>query len=604
MSPHQRGQQSPYQRIPSPSQPRHDEFRGSTNAALVPNGLVLPRSDSYNSCLGDKLVGSFSSSPHKESSLASSSQTETYNQKYPVKLENNSVDSADMFASHVSRVKDYGWPQLSVQGRSDAGSPAKDHKSSEGDRTFENSLGYVSSSHQGPSEAQPQPTMEKLRMVLAGCDSKTYMSPYTSQKLERDGGVSSGFNGSAILGQVSGTGLVPPVQSMPTHSVHSQPFFPSVTTLMPQTISENSSYSRIHGEYSLIRQTVPASFSSVGRQGAYTAVIDDPDKRSDDMPRLEPSLYQGAFSRTNSFHGESVIVAQPPVSQEQLFPQDFSVKTLMADGLRREVTEISSVKNNTDLLAKFNFSPIKDYTLHSKLAELADAAASRQEQSLRESRHREFTPVDEEHLPSANVSKKIQAHNQEEKSTASTRYSYDGKRIHEDENELLAAKQPRLDDQVGGHRSNETEKQAGQISPEFHLPVRLRHASSVEDRIRRRNLSGIDHYRMRHMSGPDRMFVEPSQGGIMRLPKKKKHRPDPIHIPPHVNHFGFHSRLRSPRLWEDRRYASPPPYTPPPMLSPVRSGPGLFWHIRPDSITPKIQSAPVTPRMCLSRRSE
>ncbi|CAN7995374.1 unnamed protein product [Ixodes hexagonus] len=63
----------------------------------------------------------------------------------------------------------------------------------------------------------------------------------------------------------------------------------------------------------------------------------------------------------------------------------------------------------------------------------------------------------------------------------------------------------------------------------------------------------------------------------------------PLYIPPHVNAIGFPSRLRSPRLWDPCAEtghkgttggaASPPPYTPPPMLSPLRSGSGLFWHV-------------------------
>nr|XP_046909511.1 probable serine/threonine-protein kinase DDB_G0282963 [Dermatophagoides farinae] len=74
--------------------------------------------------------------------------------------------------------------------------------------------------------------------------------------------------------------------------------------------------------------------------------------------------------------------------------------------------------------------------------------------------------------------------------------------------------------------------------------------------------------------------------------KKKRPRPEPLYIPPHVNTtFVYHSRLRSPRFWNgggsiikpsyhnNDHHISPPPYTPPPMLSPVRSGSGLFWKI-------------------------
>ena len=155
-------------------------------------------------------------------------------------------------------------------------------------------------------------------------------------------------------------------------------------------------------------------------------------------------------------------------------------------------------------------------------------------------------------------------------------------------------------------------------------------------------------------------------------PKRMRHKPEPLYIPPHVNacgttsfgHYSYHqyqSRLRSPRLWDgkvpshhahnnhrhgpafnslglnlppnglsshhayhpylhlsylqsnkesgvpggdsDRMHSglsstlgilsgnrgiSPPPYTPPPMLSPVRNGSGLYWHIlSAGSLTPK-----------------
>ncbi|CAH1792207.1 unnamed protein product [Owenia fusiformis] len=83
---------------------------------------------------------------------------------------------------------------------------------------------------------------------------------------------------------------------------------------------------------------------------------------------------------------------------------------------------------------------------------------------------------------------------------------------------------------------------------------------------------------------------------------KRKHRPEPLIIPPHVNNCGFQSRLRSPRLWEGgekKTHTTPPPYTPPPMLSPVRSGSGLFWSLKP--VTPT--SGSLTPRFNQSRRS-
>lgn len=82
----------------------------------------------------------------------------------------------------------------------------------------------------------------------------------------------------------------------------------------------------------------------------------------------------------------------------------------------------------------------------------------------------------------------------------------------------------------------------------------------------------------------------------------------PLYIPPYVNTCGYTSRLRSPRLWDpsnlDHKKLSPPPYTPPPMLSPVRSGSGLFWHIisGSGSLTPK--SAPITPSFGLTRKGK
>jgi len=56
---------------------------------------------------------------------------------------------------------------------------------------------------------------------------------------------------------------------------------------------------------------------------------------------------------------------------------------------------------------------------------------------------------------------------------------------------------------------------------------------------------------------------------------RKKHRPDPLVLPASsVEHYGYPSWLRSPRVWSG---SGPIPYTPPPMLSPARRAPGLFW---------------------------
>lgn len=78
------------------------------------------------------------------------------------------------------------------------------------------------------------------------------------------------------------------------------------------------------------------------------------------------------------------------------------------------------------------------------------------------------------------------------------------------------------------------------------------------------------------------LFRSPPPGGL----KKKKNRPEPLVIPPNV--AAVQSRLRSPRIWDPPNDShsvqhhtgrTPPPYTPPPILSPMRSGTGLFYGI-------------------------
>lgn len=111
----------------------------------------------------------------------------------------------------------------------------------------------------------------------------------------------------------------------------------------------------------------------------------------------------------------------------------------------------------------------------------------------------------------------------------------------------------------------------------------------------------------------DDVFLSPIPTCPLR--SRRKHRPEPLYIPPHVNAIGFPSRLRSPRLWDPCGEAggckgsagvtSPPPYTPPPMLSPLRSGSGLFWHVfsgprsagpmTPHAITPRDRVSAVYP---------
>lgn len=119
----------------------------------------------------------------------------------------------------------------------------------------------------------------------------------------------------------------------------------------------------------------------------------------------------------------------------------------------------------------------------------------------------------------------------------------------------------------------------------------------------------------------------------IRSPKRMRHKPEPIYIPPQVNAFGvsnhFSSRTsRSPRIRDGKgsqipvthnvftklnfpqgsldltSKISPPPYTPPPMLSPVRTSFGYYYHINMSSSgTPKIPLAPsFTNVSCITRK--
>ncbi|XP_057554385.1 transcriptional-regulating factor 1 isoform X7 [Hippopotamus amphibius kiboko] len=87
-----------------------------------------------------------------------------------------------------------------------------------------------------------------------------------------------------------------------------------------------------------------------------------------------------------------------------------------------------------------------------------------------------------------------------------------------------------------------------------------------------------------------------AEEALKTAPEKKKfrHRPEPLFIPPPpcytanlaASHAGatlYQSQLRSPRVLGDHLLLDPahelPPYTPPPMLSPVRQGSGLFSNV-------------------------
>ncbi|XP_014742890.1 PREDICTED: transcriptional-regulating factor 1 isoform X3 [Sturnus vulgaris] len=88
--------------------------------------------------------------------------------------------------------------------------------------------------------------------------------------------------------------------------------------------------------------------------------------------------------------------------------------------------------------------------------------------------------------------------------------------------------------------------------------------------------------------------------------KKYRHRPEPLFIPPpsfnlSMSHSGatlYQSQLRSPRVLGDHLLDRPhelPPYTPPPMLSPVRQGSGLFSSVLTSSHSASHAQLPLTP---------
>ncbi|KAM7173158.1 transcriptional-regulating factor 1 isoform 3-T7 [Macrochelys suwanniensis] len=88
--------------------------------------------------------------------------------------------------------------------------------------------------------------------------------------------------------------------------------------------------------------------------------------------------------------------------------------------------------------------------------------------------------------------------------------------------------------------------------------------------------------------------------------KKYRHRPEPLFIPPPSFNFSasysgatlYQSQLRSPRILGDHlldRTHEFPPYTPPPMLSPVRQGSGLFSSVITSSHNASHLQLPLTP---------
>ncbi|XP_056424174.1 transcriptional-regulating factor 1 isoform X2 [Hyla sarda] len=88
--------------------------------------------------------------------------------------------------------------------------------------------------------------------------------------------------------------------------------------------------------------------------------------------------------------------------------------------------------------------------------------------------------------------------------------------------------------------------------------------------------------------------------------RKYRHRPEPLFIPPpsfsaNPSHSGatlYQSQLRSPRLIADSLLLGiqePPTYTPPPMLSPVRQGSGLFSSVITAAHNAHLPLTPLTP---------
>ncbi|KAM5163186.1 transcriptional-regulating factor 1 isoform 1-T1 [Mantella aurantiaca] len=87
--------------------------------------------------------------------------------------------------------------------------------------------------------------------------------------------------------------------------------------------------------------------------------------------------------------------------------------------------------------------------------------------------------------------------------------------------------------------------------------------------------------------------------------RKYRHRPEPLFIPPpsfisHTSHSGatlYQSQLRSPRIVGETLLGTQelPTYTPPPMLSPVRQGSGLFSSVITAAHNAHLPLTPLTP---------
>ncbi|KAF5929716.1 transcriptional-regulating factor 1 isoform X2 [Diceros bicornis minor] len=110
--------------------------------------------------------------------------------------------------------------------------------------------------------------------------------------------------------------------------------------------------------------------------------------------------------------------------------------------------------------------------------------------------------------------------------------------------------------------------------------------------------------------------VAKAEEPLKPAPEKKcrRHRPEPLFIPPPPSYHPspaasvsgatlYQSQLRSPRVLGDHLLLDPahelPPYTPPPMLSPVRQGSGLFSNVlisgHGAGAHPQLPLTPLTP---------
>ncbi|XP_043554331.1 mitotic deacetylase-associated SANT domain protein isoform X2 [Chiloscyllium plagiosum] len=147
-------------------------------------------------------------------------------------------------------------------------------------------------------------------------------------------------------------------------------------------------------------------------------------------------------------------------------------------------------------------------------------------------------------------------------------------------------------------RNSANERDLSELNPSL-LPTRRRRLSKG---------SGTEHLAQENAS---------SRGHVNLTAKlKRRPRPEPLFIPPKpLNHVSvityppgtlYQSNLRSPvRLLDhpmDKNF-QPPPYTPPPILSPMREGSGLYFNAFLSSSS--ASSQPVTPRStpkaCLSQ---